>query len=81
MEKVNYDLSTKRLYFNQSCYFANVSPEVFEFKIGGYQVLDKYLKSRKGLNIFDDLSNIQKIIKSLQSTIEIMQKIDLSIAF
>ncbi len=81
MEKVSYDKATKRLYFNASCYFSNVSPEVFEFKIGGYQVLDKYLKSRKGLNIFDDLSNIQKIIKSLQSTIEIMQKIDLSIAF
>jgi len=70
-----------RLYFNQSCYFANVSTAVWNFKIGGYQVLDKYLKSRKGLDIFDDLSHIQKIIKSLQSTIEIMQKIDLSIAF
>jgi len=79
--KVAYNEEKQRLYFNKTCYFADVSPAVWNFKIGGYQVLDKYLKSRKGLDIFDDLSHIQKIIKSLQSTIEIMQKIDLSIAF
>ena len=79
VEKIYHE--NDRLYFNKSCYFANTSEEIYNFKIGGYQVLDKYLKSRKGLDIFDDLSHIQKIIKSLQSTIEIMQKIDLSIAF
>ncbi len=44
MEKVVYNEEKQRLCFNKICYFADVSPSVWEFKIGGYQVLDKYLK-------------------------------------
>ena len=39
-------------------------------------MLDKYLKSRKGLNIFDNLQHITNIVNVLAKTIEIMQKID-----
>lgn len=31
----------KRVYVNQQQYFAGITPKVWVFKIGGYQVLDK----------------------------------------
>ncbi|MEJ7676938.1 MAG: type ISP restriction/modification enzyme [Segetibacter sp.] len=46
------DLRVRRksgeLYINKTQYFNNVPQEIYNFHIGGYQVLDKYLKDRKG---------------------------------
>lgn len=47
--------------------------EVFEYKIGGYQVLDKYLKSHKNENI--DYSHFENVIKILTKLIEIENEI------
>ncbi len=43
-----YDARHGRLYINKTQYFSPVPQDVWEFHIGGYQVPDKYLKSRKG---------------------------------
>ncbi|MGN8442553.1 type ISP restriction/modification enzyme, partial [Helicobacter pylori] len=37
----------QRLYINHSAYFRGVSQEIYNYRIGGYGVLDKYLKSHK----------------------------------
>jgi len=37
----------KRIYLNEKQYFDNISEEIWNFHIGGYQVLDKWLKSKK----------------------------------
>jgi len=76
VEKVSYNQPTQRLYFNKTCYFTGVSPQVWEFKIGGYQVLDKYLKSRKDANISGDLKHIQNIIKVLEYSVKKMSEVD-----
>jgi|GEM_PF-1695481 hypothetical protein len=76
VEKVSYNQPTQRLYFNKTCYFTGVSPAVWEFKIGGYQVLDKYLKSRKDANISGDLKHIQNIIKVLEYSVKKMSEVD-----
>lgn len=65
-----------RLYYNEKQYFANVSPEVWTFQIGGYQVLEKYLKDRKSKNIFEELAHIEQIIKILTFTLQKMREID-----
>lgn len=39
---------TGRVHINQTQYFDGVPPDVWEFHIGGYQVLDKWLKDRCG---------------------------------
>ena len=75
MEKVHYHPAKQRLYFNKTCYFANVSAKIWEFKIGGYHVLDKYLKSRKGRDISGDVAHVQEVIKVLGFTIEKMEEI------
>jgi predicted helicase len=70
VDKIRYDESKERLYFNKHCYFDKVSPEVFNFKIDGYQVIDKYLESRKGIDIGKNLGYITSVIKILAFTVE-----------
>ncbi|HBI80363.1 MAG TPA: hypothetical protein DDY04_00035, partial [Bacteroidales bacterium] len=50
-------------------------PEVWNYHIGGYQVLQKYLKERKGQNI-DDAPHFCRIVTALSKTIEIQKQID-----
>ncbi|GAA7464851.1 hypothetical protein MM0361_00820 [Helicobacter pylori] len=53
----------QRLYINHSAYFRGVSQEIYDYRIGGYCVLDKYLKSHKNERCnFDHVSNIIKVI-------------------
>ncbi|GAA9712829.1 hypothetical protein VN0019_04270 [Helicobacter pylori] len=61
----------QRLYINHSAYFKGVSQEIYDYRIGGYGVLDKYLKSHKNESCnFDHVSNIIKVIAR---TIEIQK--------
>ena len=77
VEKSAYDKKQQRLYINNDQYFSPIPKEVWEFHVGGYQVLDKYLKSRKGRTLsLDEIENIQNIVKVLAFTIAQMQKID-----
>jgi len=70
------NITKQRLYINKTQYFETVPENVYNFHIGGYQVLDKYLKDRKGRSIAKDLDHITDIIKTLYFTIEQMKKID-----
>ncbi len=69
-----------RVYINPNQYFEGVPPQVWQFHIGGYQVLDKWLKDRRGrLLTFQDLSHYQKVVVALQETIRLMAEIDAAI--
>ena len=57
--------------------FANVPQAVWDFHIGGYQVIDKYLKSRKGRTLnLDEQTHVGHIAESLNFTIAQMARID-----
>ncbi len=73
-----YDKQEQKLYLNQDCYFSEVIYEVYEFKIGGYLVLDKYIKSRveRVLDV-SEIKQISNIIKVITATLEIIRQIDL----
>lgn len=75
-EKATYNPNTKQLFFNNTSYFSNVPANVFSFTIGGYQVLDKYLKSYKNRDITTKLDDITNIINILQYTINTITEID-----
>ncbi|WP_259458459.1 type ISP restriction/modification enzyme [Helicobacter pylori] len=47
IKKPSHNEPEKRLYINHSAYFRGVSKEIHDYRIGGYGVLDKYLKSHK----------------------------------
>lgn len=66
-----------KLYINKTQYFDNIPENVWNFHIGGYQVLDKWLKSRKKreLSVQEILHFIQ-IVEVLKETIRIMDGID-----
>ncbi|WP_424947089.1 type ISP restriction/modification enzyme [Candidatus Spongiihabitans sp.] len=77
VEKIRYDETAERLYFNQDEYFAPIPPQVFNFQIGGYQPLDKYLKSRKDRTLtLPETETIQKTANAIAFTIEKMREID-----
>ncbi len=61
----------QRLYINHSAYFRGVSKEIYNYMIGGYGVLDKYLKSHK--NEPCDFDRVSNIIKIIARTIEIQK--------
>jgi predicted helicase len=77
VEKVRYDEATGRVYINKDQYFEGVSPDVWKFRVGGYPVLDKWLKDRKGRKLsFEDIMHYQRIVVALSKTRRIMQEID-----
>lgn len=73
IQKIKYNKDTKELFINESLYFNKVSPEIYEFKIGGYVVLDKYLKSHKEEDI--DHKHFTLIIQTLNETLKIQDEI------
>ncbi len=71
IKKPSHNEPEQRLYINHSAYFRGVSQEIHDYRIGGYCVLDKYLKSHKNEPCnFDHVSNIIKVIAC---TIEIQK--------
>ncbi|MBP7214275.1 MAG: DNA methyltransferase [Candidatus Kapabacteria bacterium] len=75
IEKIEYNEHEQRVYINKDKYFDNVSEELWNYYIGGYQVLQKFLKDRKGRTM-DNPPQYCRIITAIAKTIEIQQQID-----
>ncbi|WP_157596627.1 type ISP restriction/modification enzyme [Saccharomonospora saliphila] len=78
------EVSQDRLYLNRDGghnssgqYFSGVSQEMWEFRVGGHQVLSKWLKSRQGDSLtYDELRNFQRVCSAISRTIELMDELD-----
>jgi len=75
IEKVTYKEDEQRIYINKEKYFEGITPEVWNYHIGGYQVLHKYLKDRKD-RMMEDAPRYCRIVTALYKTIEIQKQID-----
>ena len=75
IQKITYNEKEKRIYINKEKYFDGVESEYWNYHIGGYQVLQKYLKDRKG-RILDDPRYYCRIVTAIHHTIELQRKID-----
>ena len=75
VEKIEF--KDNKVFINKTQFFDNVSPDVWNFHIGGYQVCNKWLKDRKGrvLN-YDDCKNYLYILAALEKTQVLMVKIN-----
>ncbi|WP_161594785.1 type ISP restriction/modification enzyme [Helicobacter pylori] len=71
IKKPSHNEPEQRLYINHSAYFRGVSQEIYDYRIGGYCVLDKYLKSHKDESC--DFDHVSNIIKVIARTIEIQK--------
>lgn len=77
VERVRYSPEEDSVWINADQRFENVPSEVWEFYIGGYQVIDKYLKSRKGRPLsLDEINHVGAIADILAFTIDRMAEID-----
>jgi len=77
VEKVSYEEKTKKVHINKDQHFANVLKDIWEYRIGAYQVMEKYLKDRKGRKLsLDEINHYLKVAKAIRLTIKTQEKID-----
>ncbi len=77
IEIVRYSPQDEAIHINKIQHFKPVPRIVWEFYIGGYQVLDKYLKSRKGQVLsLDEINHVGAVADSLAFSVEQMIAID-----
>jgi hypothetical protein len=76
-EKVTYDAKKKRVHLNTNTYFTGVPSSVWEYRIGGYQVADKWLKDRKGRRLSsEEVATYARVITAIAGTITIQESLD-----
>ncbi len=77
VERPRYSEKEMRVYINNDQYFEGIEKEVWEYQIGGYQVLDKWLKDRRGREVsLEDVKHYCRVVTALKKTMEVQQKID-----
>jgi hypothetical protein len=77
VEAVRYSPAEQAIWINKAQSFKPVPQSVWNFRVGGYQVLDKYLKSRRGRALsLDEINHVARVADSLAFTIDLMAKID-----
>jgi hypothetical protein len=75
VEKVKYE--KRKVWINDAQYFGGLPEAVWEFRVGGYQVCDKWLKDRKGRALSnDDIAHYQRVAVALKETIRLMAEVD-----
>ncbi|MBC7194400.1 MAG: N-6 DNA methylase [Caldisericia bacterium] len=75
---VKYDENENKVYINENQYFSNIERKIWNYMIGGYQVLNKWLKDRKERYLsLDEITTYIKIVTSLKYTIDLQKNIDL----
>jgi type I restriction-modification system DNA methylase subunit len=79
VEKVAY--TSGRVHINDHQYFGDLPKELWQFKVGGYQVCEKWLKDRKGRVLSrSDVDHYQRVVVALKETMRLMEEIDKAIA-
>ncbi|MEW6030510.1 MAG: type ISP restriction/modification enzyme [Chloroflexota bacterium] len=75
VEKVSF--ASGKVWINPSQYFGGVPESVWEFKVGGYQVCEKWLKDRKGRVLSrEEIDHYQRVVVALKETMRLMKEID-----
>ena len=77
VDKIKYDKKGERVYINKDQYFEGLKENIWEYRIGGYQVCDKWLKDRKERILsLDDVKHYCKVATAVEHTINIQKSID-----
>ncbi|HJR57638.1 MAG TPA: type ISP restriction/modification enzyme [Rhizomicrobium sp.] len=77
VEAVRYAPAEQAVWINKTQCFRPVPEAAWNFHIGGYRVLEKYLKSRKGRTLsLDEINHFVSVAGSLAFTSAQMAKID-----
>jgi len=74
----NYKPEEERVYINKDeQYFEGIRPELWEYQVGGYQVLDKWLYDRRERKLSnEEVQHYCRVVTALYHTIQLQQEID-----
>ena len=75
IEKRKYE--DQKLWINRTQYFTGITKDIWGYEIGGYLVLDHWLKDRvkKHLTI-EEIETFGRIVATIKKTFEIIRKIN-----
>lgn len=77
IEKIRYIEAEGRIYLSKIQYIEGVMPEVWAYRVGGYQVCEKWLKDRKGRTLTPaEIKQYCRLVTALQKTIGIQRNVD-----
>ncbi|MBR2870546.1 MAG: hypothetical protein IKB98_04140, partial [Clostridia bacterium] len=72
IEQVKYQ--DGKVYINKVTAICGITEEVWNYFIGGYQIIDKWLKTHKGEVLdYDKFSHLKKIVAIVEETIKIQK--------
>lgn len=70
-----------RVFLNAEQFVGGLEPEVWAHEVGGYQVLDKWLKDRRGRTLsYAELTRYTRIVSALRETQRVMARADAAAA-
>ncbi len=77
VERPRYDAESRFVWINAGRRFEGIAPEVWEYRVGGYQVCEKWLKDRKERALeLDDIRRYCRIVTAISGTIGLQKEID-----
>lgn len=75
--KVLYNDKESLVYINSGRYFGPITKDIWEYQIGGYQVMAKWLKDRKNRRLsLENIKHYCRIATAIRETINIQKQID-----
>jgi len=75
--KIVYDATKSVVYINSGRYFGPVGKDIWQYQIGGYQVMSKWLKYRKDHHLsLKEIKHYCRVATAIRETISIQKKID-----
>ncbi|MCD6416439.1 MAG: N-6 DNA methylase [Planctomycetes bacterium] len=72
-----YEAEDERVYINADQHFAPVPRDLWEYRIGGYQVLHKWLKDRRERRLsLEEIKTYCRVVTAIRYTIDAQGEID-----
>lgn len=74
---LRYEAGARRVWINATQHFAPVPEAIWTYRVGGYQVCEKWLKDRRDRRIdLDEIRTYCRIVTALARTMELQAEID-----
>lgn len=74
VDRRRYEDESQQLWINDTQYIGNVTKDMWNYRIGGYQVAEKWLKDRRGRELSaEDLRHIQTVLTAIKTALDEIQ--------
>jgi len=74
---IKYITDSKEIMINHDQSFTNIPLKVWEYEVGGHQVLSKWLKARKGRTLISvEIQEFKNIAYAIEQSIDVQSSID-----